>query len=138
MGTISLKLQKLGKRKINIIEIEVTNQIDTLRDLLQACVTSEVKKYNKQKTTLNLISFLTPAMMQDQSETGKIGFGDSENTNKADLEKSIETVLQGFADGLFVVFIEDEEIKNLDQKINLSAAAPITFLRLSFLTGTFW
>lgn len=138
MGTISLKLRKLGKRKINIIEIEVEDKIDTLQDLIQACVKSEVKRYNERKTTINLISFLTPAAMQDQSETGKIGFGDSENTQKANLEKSLETVLQGFADGLFVVFLDEEEIKNLDQKINLKGDPPITFLRLSFLTGTFW
>jgi len=138
MGTISLKLQKLGKRKINIVEIEVTNKIDTLKDLIQACVKSEVKKYNDNKTTINLISFLTPSAIQDQSETGKISFGDTENTQLADLEKSIATVLQGFVDGLFVVFIDEEEIKDLDQKINLEGEPPITFLRLSFLTGTFW
>ncbi|MFK8010256.1 MAG: hypothetical protein AB8H03_28135 [Saprospiraceae bacterium] len=138
MGNISLKLQKLGKRKINIIEIEVTDQINTLKDLIQACVKSEVKKYNDKKTTINLISFLTPTAIQNQSKTGKISFGDTANINKADLEKSLETVLQGFTDGLFVVFIDDEEIKNLDQKINLEGEPPITFLRLSFLTGTFW
>lgn len=138
METISLKLQKLGKRKINIIEIETTDKIDTLKDLLHACVKSEVKKYNDQKSSINLISFLTPSAIQNQSETGKISFGNSENTTKADLQKSYETILQGFEDGLFVVFIDQEEIKDLDQKIKLNIDAPITFLRLSFLTGTFW
>lgn len=138
MNTISLKLQKLGKRKINLIEVAVTEPIDTLKDLLQACVKSEVKKYNDKKTSINLLSFLTPAAIQDQSETGKIGFGDSENVVLAEFEKSLATVLQGFEDGLFVVFIDDEEIKDLDGKINLESGAPITFLRLSFLTGTFW
>ena len=138
MNTLTLKIKKLGKRKVNLIEIPISDPIHDLKDLLEACVKTEVKRYNSEKTKINLITFLVPAAIKEQSNTGKVSFGDSENKNLADLEKSIATVLQGFQDGLFVVFIGEEEIKDLDQKITLEASVPITFLRLSFLTGTFW
>ena len=138
MKTLTLKIKKLGKRKVNLIEIQISDPINSLKDLLKACVKSEVKKFNTGKTEINLITFLAPKAIKEQSKNGKVSFGDSENNNLADLEKSIATILQGFQDGLFVVFIGEDEIKNLDQEITLDNSLPITFLRLSFLTGTFW
>lgn len=138
MKTISLKLKKLGKRKINTITININEPIKKLEDLLSACVKSEVRQYNELRTNTNLISFLSNSSINDQAESGKVGFGELNNTQLANLDKSLKIVLQGFVDGLFVVFINDEEIKSLDQKINLDDTSSITFLRLSFLTGTFW
>lgn len=138
MKTISLKLKKLGKRKIKTITININEPIKKLEDLLSACVKNEVKQYNELRTNTNLISFLSNSSINDQAESGKVGFGDLNNTQMANLDKSLKIVLQGFIDGLFVVFINNEEVKSLDQEINLDETSSVTFLRLSFLTGTFW
>ena len=135
MNTLTLKIKKLGKRKVNLIEIQISDPIHDLKGLLEACVKSEVKKFNSEKTTINLITFLAPAAIKQQSNTGKVSFGDSENKNLADLEKSIATVLQGFQDGLFVVFNGEEEIKDLDQTITLDNTIPITFLSCLLYTS---
>ena len=43
-----------------------------------------------------------------------------------------------FTDGLFTVFINDEEVKTLDTPLTIEADTIITFIRLTFLVGGYW
>ena len=43
-----------------------------------------------------------------------------------------------FTDGLFTVFINDEEVKTLDTPLTIEADTVITFIRLTFLVGGYW
>ncbi|TBN06690.1 hypothetical protein EYD45_02055 [Hyunsoonleella flava] len=133
-----INLKRLGKRKIYTETIVVEHQINDLKDLIIACVSSKVRQYNSKREKNQLLSFLTPSQIQEQSETGKISFGDIANFKLADETESIETALQAYADGMFLVFLDDEEVSTLDTKIALSKDTNITFLRMTFLTGTYW
>ncbi|MCF6349667.1 MAG: hypothetical protein L3J23_01380 [Flavobacteriaceae bacterium] len=133
-----IKLKKLGKKKIKTIYFNVRNKVDTLSELLTECVRSEVERFNSEKETPTLLPFLSPKEIQQQSETGKISFGDNFNATKVAVEKAIENILLAFKDGLFVVFIDDNEIKSLKQQTDISTESSITFIRLTFLTGTYW
>ncbi|GGD08737.1 hypothetical protein GCM10011368_08320 [Hyunsoonleella pacifica] len=132
-----INLKRLGKRKIYTETITVEHQINDLKDLIVACVSSKVKQYNSKREDNQLLSFLTPSQIQDQSETGKIGFEDIANFKMADEIESIETALQAYKDGMFLVFVDDNEISTLDTKVSLSKDTNITFLRMTFLTGTY-
>jgi len=134
----TIKLKKLGKRKIKTISFSIQNQLNTLSDLLKECVKSEVQRFNEQKENPVLISFLSPKEIQEQAELGKISFNDSENDTLVDIDLAVENIIISYKDGLFVVFINDEEIKSLDQTIEIDDESEITFLRLTFLTGTYW
>ena len=136
MPTILLK--RLGKKKIKEIPFELDKQVNTLKALLEACVKSEVKTYNDKKENVRLLPFLTIEEIRQQSTQGKIGFGNSSNNTLANESDAIENVLQSFEDGLFVVFIDDDEIKTLDQTIQLDEQSTISFIRMTFLTGTYW
>ncbi|MEW4924645.1 hypothetical protein [Algibacter sp. 2305UL17-15] len=138
MQEFLINLKRLGKKKIYTETITVEHKINDLKDLIVACVSSKVKQYNSKREHNHLLSFLTPSQIQEQSETGKIGFGDIDNFKMADEAESIETALQAYKDGLFLVFINDDEITALDEKITLTQDTPITFLRMTFLTGTYW
>lgn len=138
MNILSLKLQRLGKRKIKTVDIEVEGVLETLSDLLRACVKNEVSRYNKKRMNLDILPFLSPENAHEQSLLGKVTFRGIKNESKADLEKSRMIVFQAFKDGLFTVFIDEKEIKSLETRIRLEANTKITFLKLTFLTGTFW
>ncbi len=138
MASITLRLKKLGKRKIKLVEISTETQVNTLTDLIEACVRFEVDRYNNKKTAQVILPYLTPSEIQDQSQTGKVTFGDQANGELANYSHSLEVAIQGFKDGLYLVYLDDEEITTLDEKIELKLYSEIIFLRMTFLTGTFW
>ena len=138
MPVLTIHLKRLGKKKVYTTTISVTGIIDNLQDLIAACVKSEVNRFNKEREYNHLLPFLTPSEVQEQSETGKIGFGEIHNLDKAGVEQSIEIAMQGYKDGQFLVFVNDQEIESPDTPITLTPDSTITFLRMTFLTGTYW
>ncbi|MBR6158433.1 MAG: hypothetical protein IKQ27_15870, partial [Lachnospiraceae bacterium] len=54
---------------------------------------------------------------------------------KPDLQQAIETALQAFEDGIYRVFLNEEELTALDQQITLNAEDTLTFVRLTLLAG---
>lgn len=138
MSILTLQLKRLGKKKIHLLEFEIEKQPQTLKELIEECVKSEVKHYNEKREEIKLMSFLSPKDIQEQSETGKIGFGDLENRELAQVDEAIANALLAFEDGLYVVFVDDEEIKSFEQSIDLKPDSVIAFIRLTFLTGTYW
>lgn len=138
MSILTLQLKRLGKKKIHLLEFEIEKQPQTLKQLIEECVKSEVKRYNEKRKEIKLMSFLSPKDIQEQSVTGKIGFGDLENKELAQVDEAIANALLAFEDGLFVVFVDDMEIKSFEQSISLKPDSVIAFIRLTFLTGTYW
>jgi hypothetical protein len=72
------------------------------------------------------------------TDTGKVGFGSIYNLKKADVQKAQENAIQAFEDGMFAVFYNDEQLEDLTQTIDLSLQHPFTFIRLTFLAGSYW
>ncbi len=135
---ITVKLRRLGKKRVHVYPIEVLQQPTNLRELLMECVRSEVHRFNTRTENKNMLSFLSTTVIQEKATTGKIGVGVLFNTKKEVLETAIENVLLAFKDGVFVVFIDAIEIKDIFETIHLDEKSEITFMRLTFLTGTFW
>ncbi|GAA4115637.1 hypothetical protein GCM10022393_15870 [Aquimarina addita] len=138
MNTFNLQLKRLGKKRIKTVDVNVATIPETLSELIIACVQSQVQKYNEKREGEVLISFLTPGEIEEQSTKGKMTFGDIENKKLAEENKAIEQALEAFTDGLFLVFIDDEEITEINTKITLTDKSNITFIRMTFLTGTHW
>ena len=138
MIELELQLKRLGKKKILKEKVILNEEVSSLKDLITVFVTNSIKDFNEKIDTNKALVFLTPEEIQEQSQTGKIGFGQLENKTKPDEVKSIENAIQCFKDGVFLVFMDDEEIKTLDEKIQLNNTTTIVFLRMTFLAGTHW
>ena len=138
MQKINIKLKKLGKRKIKTFEVSLTKEVHTLSDLITQMVQNEVEKFNDKRDNPQIISFLSNKTINTKAQEGKVNFGDISNPQKAIESEAIENALLAFTDGLFVVFIDDEEIKELKQNIKIDASSEVVFMRLTFLTGTYW
>ena len=76
--------------------------------------------------------------IEDMSQIGKIAFGIVYGEKKPDVQKAIETAVQGSEDGLFRVFLGDRELENLDEKVEFAEGNEITFIRLTMLAGRMW
>jgi len=106
--------------------------------LIAAVVAQQVHEYNSKPLEKNLLPFLSQAETNEQAATGKIGFGSIYNDNKADILKAQQTALQAFEDGMYAVFVGDEEVSTIGQPVVIAHDTVITFIRLTFLAGSYW
>lgn len=139
---ITISVKQPGRKHAvidrQVLEIAGITDHPSLRELLVAVVKQQVAAYNNKPLEKNILPFLSPEQVNDISATGKAGFGSIYNEHKADAEKAQATALQAFEDGLFAVFINDKELKNLTEKFSLDSLTIVTFIRLTFLAGSIW
>jgi len=138
MTEISIRMKRLGKKRLYTVPVTISDEVKTLEDLIRSCVAGEVGRFNASRTDPTILPFLSPAEIQSKANLGKVGFGDLANTDEVNLEEATSTALQGWKDGLFLVFIDDDEIKDLDAPLSLTEGSNVTFMRMTFLTGTYW
>ncbi|MNE70779.1 hypothetical protein D3C80_1666000 [compost metagenome] len=72
------------------------------------------------------------------TDTGKVGFGALYNHNQVDLAKAQENAIVAFEDGLYTVFYGDDQLETLTEQVDLSQNKNLTFIRLTFLAGSYW
>ena len=133
---INLQIKAAGKRKA-ILEKHAYHLPETpesLQDLITMIVTNEVTAYNQKIIDASLMPYLTTEAYLDGEYIGKIGFNDRKNDTEQALQLAIDNALQALEDGLYRVFINDDEA-TLDQPFSLPNDATVTFIRLTFLAG---
>ena len=135
---LTLQLKRLGKKKVKKVPFTLAETPQTLEDLLIACVKNQVAAFNNKRLAVNVIGFLSPSEIQDQATSGKVDFGDLANKNLANEQEAIDNVRIAFKDGLFLVFIDDEEVTQLQAPLQLTSQSVVTFIRMTFLVGTYW
>ncbi|MBW2960577.1 hypothetical protein [Mesonia aestuariivivens] len=135
---ITLQLKRLGKKKVKKFPFTLAETPQNLEELLIGCVKNQVEAFNKKRLEVNVIGFLSPSEIQDQAASGKVDFGDLANRDLANEQESIDNVLVAFKDGLFLVFIDDEEITDLQTPLQLTSESVIAFIRMTFLVGSYW
>ena len=129
---IYISVKQIGKKKNYISDIgyEIPNNPLTLADLIRHIVTQQVEEYNAKNE--NIITLLTQENID--TETGKVGFN-RRYGNDANLDKSIDAALLAYSDGLYRVFIDENEITCLDEQLSIQEGSKIMFIRLTFLAG---
>jgi hypothetical protein len=139
---ITVQAKQAGKKRALIenqsLEINDIGANPTLEALLKAVVQQQVEEYNGKPAEKNLLPFLSKDEIDSQSVKGKVGFGSIYNENKADIVQAQANALQAFEDGLFSVFVNDDELRNLNDVVHLSQTSVFTFIRLTFLAGSYW
>lgn len=113
------------------IEIEKLS----LRSLLTHLVFAEVSAFETRQSQRRLLRILSPEQIQLGVEQGKIEAGGSELDQKVEANAAVEVALQAFEDGLYFVFIDDEQIEGLDAAVVLQPTSQLMFLRLVPLVG---
>ncbi|MEP0214261.1 MAG: hypothetical protein ABJD66_13645 [Cellulophaga sp.] len=138
MPQLTLQLKKLGKKKVKQIPLTLDATPNNLQELLVGCVKNQVEAFNKKRLEVNVVGFLSPTEIQDQAQSGKVDFGDLANKDLAVEQDAIDNVLLAFKDGLFVVFVDGDEVTSLDTPLQLTKDSVVAFIRMTFLVGTYW
>jgi hypothetical protein len=137
--TIYLKAKAISKRKplIDRIAFEIDVPIATAGELIAYIVKRNVDEYNNKNVDVSLFQYLTKEEVELGDKAGKIGWGDRRNEYAQDVAQALENASGCFRDGIFKLFINDEEVC-FDDKISLKDNDEITFIRLTMLAGRMW
>lgn len=142
---IKVTVKQLGRKHPVLAEqsIEIAHHENhiSLKHLLQLVVQQQVTAFNAKSFELedeDLSKIPQENYLNILTDTGKVGFGSIYNQKRADLQKAQENAIQAFEDGMFAVFYNDEPIESLTQIIDLNLQYTFTFIRLTFLSGSYW
>ncbi len=139
---LTVSAKQLGRKNAlilnKVIEIEDIGPHPTVQRLIRAVVDQQVREYNSKPLEKNLLPFLDQETIDIAENSGKIGFGSIYNEMKADDGEAQKVALQAFADGLFVLFADEQEFTKAEETININSTTIITFIRLTFLAGGYW
>ena len=135
---IIINVKGLSRKKvIHQEEVELKNKISTTKDLITELVKINVEKFNKKIDDKDILSIMTNEYIAEAARAGKIG-DEVHGDKKANLEKALDTAYLAFEDGLYCIFINDEQTEKLDDSLNLKDGDIITFIRLTMLAGRMW
>ena len=135
---IIINVKGLSRKKvIHQEEVELINKISTTKDLITELVKINVEKFNKKIDDKDILSIMTNEYIAEAARSGKIG-DEVHGDKKANLEKALNTAYLAFEDGLYCIFINDEQSEKLDDNLNLKDGDILTFIRLTMLAGRMW
>jgi hypothetical protein len=142
---ISISVKQLGRKhpilQEKIISLDNTTSIVTVRTFLELIVKNQVELFHASSFEFedeDKIHLPKENYLPILTDTGKVGFGAIYNHNQVDLAKAQENAIVAFEDGLYAVFYGDDQLETLSQEIDLSKNKSITFIRLTFLAGSYW
>lgn len=138
--TIKVNIKQLGKKRSRIAEVPfvLENAPSTVRELIKEAVHTCVSEYNERVKKGEDAAPLSAEEISEMSEIGKIAFGINYGGKTADEKASLENALQSYEDGLYRIFIGENELGSLSDRITLSENDSVTFIRLTMLTGRLW
>ena len=135
---IIINVKGLSRKKvIHQEKVELTNKVSTTKDLITELVKINVEKFNKKIDDKDILSIMTNEYIAEAARSGKIG-DEVHGDKKANLEKALDTAYLAFEDGLYCIFINDEQSEKLNDKLNLKDGDILTFIRLAMLAGRMW
>ena len=135
---IIVNVKGLSRKKvIHQEEMELKNKISTTKDLITELVKINVEKFNKKIDEKDILSIMTNENIAKAARIGKIG-DEVHGDKKANLKKALDTAYLAFEDGLYCIFINDEQTEKLDDSLNLKDGDILTLIRLTMLSGRMW
>lgn len=140
MLQLTVNVKQLGKRKDAIQSKLITlEQIPfTTAELIKEVVVSEVNEFHNRLEESKLIRYLTVNDIQIKSIEGKVSLGLDYNKNLVETNEAVHNALQSFEDGIFRIFIGENELTSLNEAIALTDNDKLTFIRLTMLAGRMW
>lgn len=142
---LTISVKQLGKKqpilKESTFDLDIPNSIISVRILIELIVEHQVKLFNASSFKWDeedRVHLPRENYLPILTDTGKVGFGALYNHNKIDLSTAQQNAILAYEDGLFAVFYGDDELTDLELPVDLSLQKTLTFIRLTFLAGSYW
>ena len=136
---VFVNIKQAGKRKavLSKKECSIDPSVSTLRQVLEYFTRIEATKFNSRDEESYLL-YADEDEIEDLAGEGKIGFGYKHNGKQVDPEDAVGKTIESFNDGLVRVFLNDNELTQLDEPAVIKEKDEFTFIRFTFLTGRMW
>jgi len=142
MSVLTISARAMGKRKPLVPDWQIPwppeeegGEALTLRELITRIVHNEVQAFEKRQEERKLVRILTERDIEAGLEKGRVDSGGRDLHKKVDHDEAVGTALQAFEDGLYLVFLDEEEQRDLDKQVFLRPDSKLTFVRLTMLAG---
>ncbi|WP_433832447.1 hypothetical protein [Flavobacterium anhuiense] len=142
---LSISVKQLGKKHPLLqeknIALALESPVITTQKLIESIVDHQVQLFRSASFEFedeDKIHLPKEHYLPILTDTGKVGFGALYNHNQVDLAKAQENAIQAFEDGMYAVFYGDDQLETLTEQIDLSQNKNLTFIRLTFLAGSYW
>ncbi|GKX27785.1 hypothetical protein SH1V18_02650 [Vallitalea longa] len=129
-------IKAIGKtRGFNKLEVEVEDKdIENVPALISFFVNREIERYEA-----NEFKVLSQEDINQMVDSGKVSFGFKyREHDRVDRNEAVAIALQAFVDELFVMFINDEQVERLEDKLIINDGDEISFVRLTMLSGRYF
>ncbi len=143
MGFLTLSARAVGRRKPLLPDWQVPWPPDdaaggeslTLRDLITRVVHAEVRAFEQRQEHRKLARILTEREITAGLDKGRADPGGRDLHQKVNAEEAVAAALQAFEDGIYLVFLDEEEQRDLDKQVFVRPDSKLTFVRLAMLAG---
>ena len=145
-GTMTVSGKALGRRKPLFEDFSVPLPPSgegpggdgglTLRDLIARIVAHEVRAFHERRERQRFVRALSAREIDAGVERGKVDAGGRDEESPAvDPDEAVAVALRGFEDGLYLVVLDGDELRDLDAQVYPKPDSRITFVRLVLLAG---
>lgn len=142
---ISISVKQLGKKhpilQEKIVSIDTFDSKISVHTFIELVVKHQVELFHSSSfewEDQDTIHLPKENYLPILTDNGKVGFGAVYNHNKIDIEVAKENAIVAFEDGLYAIFHGDDQLESLTEEIDLLQNKSITFIRLTFLAGSYW
>lgn len=131
-----LESRILGRKKaFEPVQLTLSRETLTLQDLIEEVVKEQVEAFNTRQQDGQLFKLLTPESLQKGLEVGKITSGGLEQQQHMDVRAAQDIAITAFKDGLYYVFLGENQLEDLCETLTLDEHARVMFVRLTPLVG---
>ena len=107
----------------------------TLRRVIEAVVRTEVDAFNKRQRDARFVRVLTDREIETAAAHGKVDMLGRDHVSHADPDAAVGTALRAFEDGIYLLFLDGAEQRDLDREVFLKEDSTVMFVRLTMLAG---
>lgn len=132
---VEAKVTGQRRRPAEVREVEVPTGEISLLDLIDAVVRSEVESFRMRQLDGRLLQVLSKDQIEAGAVLGRVTSGGSDLDQAVESETAVATALEAFRDGLYFVFVDDQQIESMDQIVTVTGDSTLLFVRLVPLVG---
>ena len=127
---VKVRVKVTGQRRrgdgVHDLELPLATGPVGAKQLIEAAVTAEVEAYEARADDATFLRVLTEQSLAADLARGAVRLGDVERPQPVDVRGAVATALLAFEDGIFKVFVGEEELDATSQ-VDLADGAEVLF-----------
>lgn len=137
---VTVEFQSASGARLDVAPFTFDPHFDTeesddfrVRHLITKLVNESVRDFHGREAR-DRSRILTPDELAKGLAIGKFG-SPREELQAVDVDEAVDQALQAFEDGLYLLFVDQIEKRELDERVALLPATNVTIIRLTALAG---